>query len=46
MVPPGAEEDRLPWEFIPNMEEDCLEFKKLEDLYNVNCEQALEIGFL
>jgi hypothetical protein len=36
MVPPGAEEDRLPWEFYPNYEEDSLEFRKLDDLYKVN----------
>jgi len=28
------------------MENECLEFKKLEELYAVNCEQALDIGFL
>ena len=34
---PGA---RLPWEFVPNMQEECLEFKKLDKMYPVNCEQA------
>jgi len=46
MVPPGAEEDRLPWEFYPNFEEESLEFRKLDDLYKVNLQQALDVGFL
>jgi hypothetical protein len=28
------------------MEMLCLEFKKLDKLYPINCEQALSIGFL
>jgi len=28
------------------MENECLEFNRQKDLYAVNCEQALEIGFL
>jgi len=28
------------------MEEECLEFRKQPDLYPINCEQALEVGFL
>lgn len=46
MVPPGAEEDRLPWEFYPNVEQECLEFRKLDDLCKVNLQQALEVGFM
>jgi hypothetical protein len=46
MVPPGAEEDRLPWEFYPNFEEESLEFRKLDDLYKVNLQQALDVEFM
>ena len=29
--PYGEPDSRLPWEFIPNMEEKCLEFFKVPD---------------
>ena len=28
---------RAPWEFRPNMEEECLEFNKLSEMYPVDC---------
>jgi len=38
--------DRNPWEFIPNIEQECLEFRLLDKMYPINCFQAHEIGFL
>ena len=38
--------DRHPWEFIPNMEQECLEFRLLDKMYQINCYQAHQIGFL
>jgi len=43
---PEGQESRVPWLFVPNMELKCLEFKKVEPMYPVNCEQALEVEFL
>jgi len=46
IIEPEGYESRKPWEFRPNMEEECLEFKKLEEMYPVDCENALSTGFL
>jgi len=34
------------WEFIPNMELNCLQFVELQEMYPVDCENALATGFL
>ena len=42
-------EDREPWEFIPNMETERLNFNLIpeeEPLIQINCFQAYEVGFL
>lgn len=38
MVEPEGLESRGQWEFQPNLEEECLEFKKLTEMYPVDCE--------
>jgi len=35
-VPEG--QDRQLWEYIPNMDQQCLQFKLLKEMYPVNCE--------
>jgi hypothetical protein len=35
------DQDRELWEFIPNMEKECLQFKVNKEMYPVDCDQAL-----
>ena len=43
-----GQDSRLPWDFVPNLKDECLEFEKISDekLYPINCEQAYDCGFL
>jgi hypothetical protein len=35
---PEGYQSRAPWEFRPNMQQECLEFEKLQEIYPINGE--------